>query len=201
MEKLYGIDVSHHNWEKITWQQRVNIGVTDFTIMKATEGRTMKDYRLDDWYNKVHHSRDGKPDTEALYGFYHYAHPELNSAKSEADNFLNCVGHHAGYCMYVLDYEGKALQYKDMDWALEWLYRVEKETGVKPLFYCQASFTKYLKPLYDKNYGLWVAHYNRAKPETGAYPFYAMHQYIDKPFDLNVFNGGKEQFRDYCKQH
>ena len=192
------IDVS--NWQRgeIDLSRLAKLGY-DGVMMKATEGKTFKDKSLDYFYDQLHGRRDGKPDAEKLYGFYHYARPDNgNSPEEEAENFLDKVGHHVGYAMYALDWEGKALDYP-IEWAIEWLDYVYKKTGVKPLLYVQGNQTPYLQKVLNRDYGLWVAHYRVKKPNTGVYHFYAMWQYTDKPIDKNYFNGDETTWRKYCK--
>ena len=192
------IDVSNWNRGKVDLSNLSKIGV-DGAIMKATEGKTFKDKSLDYFYDELHGKKDGKPDKQKLYGFYHYARPDNgNTAEEEAENFLKYVGHHKGHCIYALDWEGKALKYQ-IDWAVKWLDYVYEKTGVKPLFYCQASYTDMIKKIIDKDYGLWVAHYGTSKPYIGVYPFYAMWQYTSSKLDYNRFNGNKEVWKKYCE--
>lgn len=192
------IDVS--NWQRgeIDLSKLDKLGY-DGVMMKATEGKTFKDKSLDYFYDQLHGKRDGKPDAEKVYGFYHYARPDNgNSPEEEAENFLDKVGHHTGYAMLALDWEGKALDYP-IEWAIDWLDYVYKKTGVKPLLYVQGSQTPYLQKVLNRDYGLWVAHYGVKKPNTGVYPFYAMWQYTDKPVDKNYFNGDETTWTKYCK--
>ena len=87
----YGVDIS-------SYQRSVDYHKYGFYIIKASEGRTLKDPMLDRHYNAV--KAAGKP-----YGFYHYARPENNSWKAEADHFLSLVGHHAHKAIFALDWE------------------------------------------------------------------------------------------------
>lgn len=190
---LKGIDVSRYQ------KTLKDFSKYDFVIIKATEGVTYTDPCLDQHYNNLHGSTDGKPDTKKLYGFYHFARPENNDAIAEAKHFLSKVGHHAGNALFVLDWEATALRY-NISWAKKWMDYVYEQTGVRPLIYCSGSYTKNLKPLLNANYGLWVAHYNVSKPTTGVYPTYALWQYTSKPLDMNYFNGTATQFKAYCKK-
>lgn len=191
--KLKGIDISHWNNEKVITESK-----PDFVIMKASEGKTYKDPMLDNFYNIFHGSADGKPDI-GLYGFYHYAHPENNSPMEEAAHFIDLVGHHAGHCIYALDWEGKAL-YEDLDWAGRWLWAVYAQTGVKPLIYCSSSTTKNpkMKKICKDDFGLWVAHYGVEKPKYYSHQQCAMWQYTSSPVDTNIFYGDRLQFKKYC---
>jgi lysozyme len=183
--KLYGIDISHHNKFNLP-----KFSMFDFIIMKATEGISFVDPCLKQYISMLK--------KDQLYGFYHFARPERNRAKEEAKNFINTIGIDGENAMLVLDWEGQALR-QPIEWALEWLNEVEKAYGKKPLIYCQSSFTKKLKPIYDNNNGLWVAHYtDKEKPTVYTYPYYAMWQYTSRPYDCDVFNGTRKQFERYC---
>lgn len=190
---LTGIDVSH-------WQGRMDFRPYDFVIMKASEGNGYKDPMLDEHYNILHGSRDGKPDTSKLYGFYHYARPDLkNTPQEEADWFLSLVGAHIGTAIIALDWEGKSLTYSS-DWAFNWLEYVFKNTGVRPLLYVSASEEntgKYEK-IMDANYGLWVAHYGVDRPRVKHWDFWAMWQKRGWPLDTNIFNGDERAFKKYA---
>ena len=185
---LKGIDISK-------WNKNVDYKSPDFIIIKASEGVNYKDPLLDFHYNNLNSIKK----EDKLYGFYHYARPELgNSGEDEAKSFLSYVGHHAGKCLYVLDWEGNALKYP-IEWAIEFLDYVYAHTGVKPLIYCSASVTKTLQKVYEKDYGLWVAHYGVSTPSIRVYPFWAMWQYTSSPIDCNYFNGNRNTFKKYCE--
>lgn len=199
---LKGIDVSHHQTNLDNYIKGI-----DFIIIKASEGRSMKDNK------RLDHLKMAK-DNKLLYGFYHYAHPELNTVASEVNNFLSCVPSECiGDCLLVLDWEGKALK-ENINWAYDFLNLVYKKTGVRPLIYCQASYTSKLSKIVKGNFGLWVAQYKNNtnklplgeypskdnKPTIGAYPFWAMWQFSSTPIDRDIFNGTKSQFKAYCKR-
>lgn len=180
---LSGIDISNY-------QKNVNYSKYDFVIIKASEGRTMKDKSLDRHYNAIKNKN-------ILYGFYHYAHPELNAMKDEAKHFLSLVGHHAGKAIFALDWEGKALRHSAAV-ALQWLDYVYEHTGVRPLFYTSASNCAKYAEIYKRDYGLWVAHYGVKKPKFSGWPYYAIWQFTDKPLDRDYFNGDKRAWLRYA---
>lgn len=192
---LNGIDISNHN--KVNSYNPENF---DFIIIKATEGRTYKDKLLDAHYNRIHGKADGKPDDKKLYGFYHYARPENNSPENEAANFLNAVRHHAGYALFALDWEDRALNYGS-EWPLRWLNCVYHATGVKPLFYVQASKSQRYAALATAGFGLWIADWNKKTPRHKGWPFWALWQTgIKSGLDRNLFNGTAAQFKKYASR-
>lgn len=184
---LKGIDVSN-------WQGSMNFAGNDFVIMKASEGINFKDKMLDKHYNNVVASHIN------CYGFYHYARPDLgNTPESEADYFLSLVGHHAGKCLFVLDWEQESLNYST-EWALKWLRRVYQKTGVKPLIYLQASeeWTGKYQNIINEDFGLWVAHWGVSKPDVRKWGVWALWQFTDTPLDTNYFNGDVNTWNKYC---
>lgn len=190
---LQGIDISMHSGNSVSLDY-------NFVIMKASEGVGYKDPLLDSHYDRLSGRKDGQP-CDKLYGFYHYARPDLsgNSAEAEADWFVSLVGHHKGHCIYCLDWEGKSLNY-DVAYAKAWLDRVYAKTGVKPLIYLQGSEavkSKY-KIISDADYGLWVAHWGVNDPSFANWKIWALWQYQGSPLDKNYFNGTSEQFKKYC---
>ena len=183
--KLKGVDISHHNKYKIP-----KFSDYDFIIMKATEGRSFKDPMMDKYIEML-----GK---DQLYGFYHFARPERNRAKDEAQHFCKTIGRYGEEALLALDWEAQAVT-QPIEWALEWCRLVEKEYGKKPLIYCSSWYTKKLKPLLENDIGLWVAHYTKKeKPTVYTYPTWAMWQYSSEPIDKDIFNGSAKQFRAYC---
>jgi GH25 family lysozyme M1 (1,4-beta-N-acetylmuramidase) len=184
---LRGIDVSHHN-------KLIQLSGIDFVIMKATEGRSYVDPKMLEWYKQC------KKDNVRLKGFYHFARPENNSPKTEANHFIKTVKDYIDDTTLVaLDWEGHAL-YQSLDWALTWLNEVEEALRITPLFYCQSSYTPLIRRIYENGNGLWVAHYTGAnKPIIGAYPFWTMWQYTSRVYDKNYFNGDANQYIKYCR--
>ena len=190
---LKGIDISHHNKFQIfpkDNQPKIIFSKHDFIIMKATEGVTYVDPCMEKYI--------GLLEPDQLYGFYHFARPERNSAKDEARHFCNTIGRYGEDALLVLDWEAKAVK-EPIEWAVEWCNEVEKIYGKKPMIYCSSWYTKHLKPLLDNNNGLWVAHYtSNKKPTVHTYPTWAMWQYSSDPYDKDIFNGSRKQFLAYC---
>lgn len=190
---MRGIDISH-------WNQNVKYNNYDFVIIKASEGVNYKDPALDSHYDGLHGKSDGKPDSKKLYGFYHYARPDLgNTSVTEAKSFLSYTGHHAGNCIYALDWEGKALEYNPT-WALEFLNYVKSKTGSNPLLYISASQenTRSYKAIRKAGFPLWIAHWYVDKPSVKDWDEYTLWQYSSSPIDMNEFNGNKEDWFNLC---
>lgn len=192
---IKGIDISH-------WQKNVpKLTECDFVICKASEGATHTDVL----FNK--HLDECKKRNIAVVGAYHYA-KTYNDPVADAYNFYTAIKDRSelGVNMVLaLDIEGEDIRREGwLQWCEKWLDTVYKYTSIRPLIYISASYCKYLQPILNKNYGLWVAHWGAIKPTTGVYPIWAIWQYTNKlngaNLDGNYFNGGIDQLLKYCKK-
>lgn len=199
---LNGIDVS--KWQRNIELENIN---ADFVIIKATEGVGYVDSCLKDHAEKS----SGK-----LLGFYHYARPEYNSAREEAEAFVDAVRGYIGNAILVLDWE--SVKADDVEWAREWLDEVYELTGVKPIIY----MNEYTTLAYDwsnvsRDYKLWVAKYRDNdtdvnydmtnignKPNVGSWNNYVLWQWTssgrldgyDGNLDCDIFYGDSETWRN-----
>lgn len=182
---LNGIDVS--NWQKTTPRGY------SFYIIKASEGVGYQDPLL------AMHLQDAK-NFNALFGFYHYARPDLgNTAEAEADYFIKVVqrvgGLYAG--ILALDFEGKALGVKNaQSWALAFLARVYEKTGVRPLLYVQGSGAAIAQAAYKQNFGIWAASSPTYYTRKGI--SLAMQQNVSDNLDHDVFYGDGAAWKAYA---
>ena len=185
---IKGVDLSH-------WNSIANAGPyygSDFVIVKASEGKSYRDPMMKT------HAQNAK-NAGAEIGFYHYARPELNSPEEEVNNFLYQVNRYLGSCVLALDWEGEALK-QPIEWARRWLDLVYEKTGIRPLFYCQYSYTDKIKTIRDGNYGLWIARYKKMKAdeiEAKDKGPIAIWQYSGTGIDKDYFYGSVEQFKKY----
>lgn len=144
---MNGIDIS-------SWQSGINLGKikADFVIVKATEGAGHTDASAAGFVQQA--LKAGKP-----FGFYHFARPEYNGAAKEAEFFIKTCKPWFGKGIPVLDWESSGRH--NTTWAEEWLRRVEKAAGVKPMIY----MSEYVENAYDwsrvaaAGYPLWIAKY------------------------------------------
>ena len=203
---LNGIDISK-------WQKGIDLSKVkcDFVIMKATEGKSYVDPCCDDFFQKA--LKLGKK-----LGVYHFANNSDNTAKEEADWFIKNTKGYIGKAIPVLDWEDNVKS--DVDWALEWLERVEKAYGCKPLIYMSESVVNSYNwsKVAKANYGLWVAKYRDnekdynydmskagSKPSVKYWDFYAMWQWtssgrldgFNANIDCDVFYGDKNDWDKY----
>lgn len=182
---LIGGDISHHNYP-------FEVEFGEFQIYKATEGRTYVDPKFAEYMSQ---RKNNEP-----MAFYHYARPENkgNTPRLEAENFVATVKKWIGQAIFVLDWEGNALQC-DADYALEWLKIVEELTGVKPIIYTGSYATRKLRKVAEAGYKLWIAHYNVKAPKIHYFSDWLMWQFTSKPFDVNLFKGTIEDWKELCK--
>lgn len=178
--KLFGIDVSHHNGT-IDWSKVKKAGV-NFVYIKASEGLTLGD---DQYATNIAGARA----QSIPPGAYHFFIP-TSSVAQQVTNFCNKVGSlQAGDLPPVLDAEvpsrwitapAEAAQ-MHAAWLgmtvdqrvakiVEWMDGVEKQLGVTPILYASSSFVRDTlggSPKLNK-YLLWVAHYKVAAPTVPA---------------------------------
>ena len=194
---LFGIDISHHNATQVK-TGILDLSKPDFVIMKATEGETYRDPKMKVYLSHVDPERQG-------IGFYHYARPDLHyQPDEEVHNFLTCVGDTAGHALYALDVEGAALKLPDVnlaEWVLKWCRMVHGLTGVLPLVYTGTEgLEKIGAAILAKDIGLWYPRYRAkiTKKMYAPYPFVALWQFCETPWDCNKFFGTREQWLEYC---
>lgn len=203
---LYGIDVSAWQPGDIT-----NKVAADFAIIKATGGHS--------YVSSVCNAQVAAAiDSGKRIGLYHFAADgdSDKGAAAEAEHFVASIrGHLKHSPMLVLDWEADALP-RGVGWAHQWLVRVYRLTGIKPLIYMSASVTREYdwNPVIRDDYGLWVAAYydnaprafaDPGKPPRTPWPFAAIWQYTssgrlhgyDGDLDLNIFYGDATAWAKY----
>ena len=141
---MRGIDIS--NWQSGLQPSKLDI---DFCICKATEGTYFTDKYCDSWVQDCIKNK-------IPFGFYHFAGKE--TAKSEAEYFVNECKGYFGKGIPVLDYEID--KSNNVKWCETWLKAVHDLTGVWPLIYISASrCSEYVNSWIPDKCGLWVAGY------------------------------------------
>lgn len=192
---LKGIDVS--KWQNVgDYKDSVELGYTDFMIVKATEGATYHDPKFS---QHIDYARKNN----MLIGAYHYARPDNgNQPEAEASNFVNTLRNKniIGEVLMALDWEAKSLNFS-ADWALRWLREVYKLTGVKPVIYMSSSNIKKFGIIANEGFGLWVANWTKEpdNAKTAPWKFKVLWQRRGAPLDLDIFYGDISAWRLYCK--
>lgn len=181
----------------------------DIVIVKVSGGASYENPYWMQWADEVLES--GK-----LLGLYHYAmeYGIRNTARQEADYFLERVSGYKGRFVPILDWENDALSLP-ASWAREWLDDVNSALGSTPMFYAGASDLNSKDYSQVSMYPLWMASYlNRyigsgwiADPAntwgTGSWDAMAMYQYTstghvrgyDGNLDLSVYYGTEADWR------
>ena len=225
-DRIYGMDISRHQHEKgkkkygINWanlritslgggrrvQGQVDYPVS-FAYIKATEGKTV--------FNKYYPSdlRQARRHGIAV-GSYHFFSTRTSGAQ-QAAYFLKMAWIAPTDLPPVLDLEPTDKQLRDMggDEALfrqviAWLRIVEQRRGKKPILYVGQLFVNnHLKhaPAALRGYDVWIARYGEFKPYVRLLHWqltpYGRVRGIHGEVDVNVYNGSKEEFLNYCKGH
>jgi hypothetical protein len=160
---MHGVDVSnnnfHHGKMVVDWT-----GV-EFAMLKVSEGVVFTDGKLPD-FRAVCDQR-GIP-----WGTYHFAQPDVSSAKAEAEFFLARAP--KAVLPPALDFEtrdhGKINPLKIIGvtaaaaWIDEWCDRVQQKMNQTPFFYSFRDYSTQLLPLI-KPWPLWLAT-AQGKPNT-----------------------------------
>ncbi len=187
-----GIDISHYQ-RNIDWPVLQNAKLNNFpirfVIIKASEGRDLRDHRFRDNFENARR-----------YGFvrgaYHFFNPQSDPVK-QAELYFRHVQLLPGDMPPILDVEhrgSKPLAEFQND-VLRWLDYAHRRTGVLPILYTGARFRyDYLSDSRFDKYPLWVARYNMRLRHQGEW---VMWQYSDRgrisgiegDVDLNLFNG------------
>lgn len=206
---LHGIDIA-------SWQANMNAGKmdADFVIIKATGGTGYVNPHCDKHFQQA--KKAGK-----LLGVYHYANEKglEGTAKQEANFFVKNVKNYLkGDAIPVLDWESS--NKGNVQWALDWLNEVERQTGIKPWFYTYTNVlnTYDFTSIYKNDNALWIAQYpdmnthygyikNKKPPKTRKFPNGpAAYQYSSttvipgygSPIDVDIFYGDKKAWQAYA---
>ena len=141
--RVHGIDVSRYqrwiNWNLVS-AMRVDSIAIDFCFIKATEGEN----RVDPFF-----SRNWKAvkQTRIVRGAYHYFRARQD-AVTQANAFIRQVRLQPGDLPPVLDIEelDGVSPARMVDGVRQWIKRIEKHYGVKPILYAGSRFyTTYLE--------------------------------------------------------
>ena len=170
-QRPLGIDVSSYQGS-INWSSVRGAGIT-FAWAKATEGTGYQDGYF------TGNENNGK--SAGVYlGAYHFAHPEANTASSEAGYFWNFAGPYikgdGATLMPMLDIEGNAFTgnvgaSSISDWVNQWCnavvtYAANAGVRVKPIIYVSACNAGHFDSTVAQWYP-WIADYNGQNPQSG----------------------------------
>ena len=197
--EIHGIDVSHHqsriHWASVSAMEEKSVRL-GFVFIKATEGYTRKDSQFPRNWRKAREAGLAR-------GAYHFFLPNKDGG-IQAENFIQAVRLQTGDLPPVLDVEETfGVRPADLRKRVsDWLVRVERHYGVRPIIYTSADFyTRILGSEFD-DYPLWVAHYlQRDKPRVSRPWSFWQHSEtgrvngITTKVDFNVFSGDSADFK------
>ena len=186
--RLQGVDMSHHQ-SLATFRKELKNPDTDFIILKATEGRSWVDNTFNTRAKEVLNS-------PKLLGAYHFARPENNSPDVEAYNFCNTVLPFRDNCLLFLDWEDKALTWKDAgargEWIKSFMQQVKTCLGQNMMLYCSEYYIgAYMETVLSVGGGLWVARWGGQEPTME----YDLWQYTNTPYDRNYANMERKDWK------
>ncbi|WP_368907830.1 GH25 family lysozyme [Bacillus wiedmannii] len=172
------IDVSH--WEgNIDWNAVKGSGISA-VYAKATEGVNNLDPTF---VQNVQAARNAN----VLIGAYHFAHPELNDAISEAKHFVNILQSNQTDLMPVLDLEspidssnsnltGTAIS----NWARSFINYVKQATGKDVMLYTGVWYINEFGINGLSDIPLWISKYSSTPPaDAGGWTEWTAWQYTD----------------------
>ena len=175
--RLLGVDVSDFQGSSINWTTVKSGGIT-FAWTKATEGApgqyvTQTSFTVNESNGKA---------AGVIMGAYHYAHPERNTAASEASYFWGRAGTYTKAdgltLMPMLDIEGSALPNGDVgstslsDWINDWSTDIVADgqnngsLSLTPIIYVSACNACDFDSTVSQ-WGVDVANYNGQSSQTG----------------------------------
>ena len=212
-ESVYGIDISHHqsyiDWDNlalycdhngIVYREKPKetscLQPVFFVYIKATEGATIKDEMYD--VRMIEAERHG-----ITKGAYHFLRLG-SSVDDQLKNFFETVTWNPGDLPPALDVEveGEVVEFgidSLQSMTLEWLEKVEKKMGVRPIIYTNQKFRdKYLNGSQFNKYEFWIARYGE-KPKCLDWQIWQKSHKgqisgCDSRVDIDVFCGDYDSF-------
>jgi lysozyme len=155
---IRGYDISHH--QGVFDHAAAAREGFDFCIVKASEGRTVKDTQFDRNWRVLAHLGLAR-------GAYHFARPGSNSPRAEAHFYLETTNLSDGDIRPILDLEAfgeKPLSSSALsDWVRDWVREVAKATGKRAIIYTRQFWIANLPQKTDNfDTDLWVPRYSDA---------------------------------------
>lgn len=199
---LKGIDISVYQ-KSVDFSSLKEKGV-DFVFIRSSygapdPGHTTEQY-TDAWFAR---NRDEVRRAGITHGFYHFAYPQVNTAKAEAEHFLKVVGDLQVGEMVVLDFEQP--HPNPPEWCSAFLRIVREATGVHPFIYLNlATIQRHDWSAVAEHHPLWLARWDNnpaSAPPTLNWPAgIPLRQYGLVDFMYADGNVAYESLEKYGKQ-
>jgi lysozyme len=200
---IQGIDISHHQ-SKINWDDLESEDL-DFIFIKATEGGDFVDVNFkENWYKAIGHGYK-----VGAYHFYSFC----KSGKIQGLNFINTVPYDSCALPPVIDLEfganckAKPVKKEFLLDLREMVSILEDYYHKSPIFYVSLDFydefiagEKFANKIWARNI-LHKPRLSDGKPWTfWQFDNKGRINGIEKPVDMNVFFGNREEFDKFVKQ-
>lgn len=227
-DRVYGIDISRYQHEigrrkySIEWSK---VRITKLGAANATRVRGQQDYPVSFVYIKASQgttirNRYYATDVAACrkrgihVGAYHFFSTKRDGL-AQAKYFMKMAAPRTGDLPPVLDVEPSDAQIKAMGGSaamfreiIKWMRYVRQQCGTDPVLYVSQSFVnKYMShaPEELSRYQVWIARYGEYKPYVHLLYWQLSPRGrvagIKGDVDINVYNGNKEDFRQYVSTH
>lgn len=219
-ERVFGIDVSHHqgeiNWDKlaiycdkdgVTYysepRSRTLTQPVMFAYVKATQGNTFKDARYEEYMREAKNH-------DIARGSYHF-YTLKSSPESQAEHFLNtAMLWQRGDMPPMLDVEFNDSERGDIpptysEDILTWLEMVEESMGCRPIIYTRENIKNvYMKDSRFAKYDFWIARYQK-RPVDENWLIWQRSgsgfvRGCDADVDIDEFKGDYEAFVRYLER-
>lgn len=188
---LIGSDTHHARSENERW-------VGDFSIIKATEGKTFVDPKYKEIAEQWNTGRLRLPSS---FGLYHFL-SEKSNITEQIQHFISTVEPFKGHAMLILDYEQEFSRTDPAGTCLRDAIKAFQyyTNGMQCVIYMNKSDTAkiaFKQPqLMKEGVCLWLADYKGDYNGTWA-PI--MRQVCSNPFDIDVFYGSWQSWEDIAK--
>ncbi len=168
-----GIDVSHYQGE-IDWNTVAQTKLVSYVYIKSSEGESL----VDDYYRI---NLEGARKAGLKVGSYHYYRPDAD-AEMQFNNLTSQIKRNEQDLAPIIDIEKRGSK-SDEDFIAsfrEFLLRVEKHYGCKPVIYTFHNFyNKYLSGQF-KGYRMMIARYREDEPTLDDGQVYTAWQYTQR---------------------
>ena len=168
-----GIDVSHYQGD-IDWDAVAQTKLVSYVYIKSSEGETL----VDDYYRV---NIEGAKRAGLKVGSYHYYRPDAN-ADLQFQNITSQVRKEEQDLAPIIDIEkrGTKSQEEFINDLRDFMVKMEKHYGCKPVIYTFHNFyNKYLSG-YFKGYRMMIARYREDEPTLDDDQPYTAWQYTQR---------------------
>ncbi len=199
---IHGIDLSEYSGN-VNFSNLKNEVDIDFVYLRASAGKNYKDKNLERNYKNA-------ISNEYLVGFYHYYRFNEDPIK-QADFFLSCIKNKQNTLPYVIDVEDWGNKSgnkpkKEISKEIElYIKHVKEKTNSEIIIYTNESgYNTYVSEKLDE-FEIWICSFKRDVKINNHWLFWqyshkGKYKAIEGWVDLNTFNGGEEEWKEFLKR-